>query len=166
MYEMLEVPDERLLKFIPNYTLNLIVPDEITDFEQLTTEVGCVLEFLNTKNNLGKTKELLTTKRDRFSHLDWESAKLLNKCANLNLGILENGSNVEGGFDMCKTFEDYGAEREAEGRTEGRETGKQEMSLNIYKAMPEVSIAKIAEMVETTVDIVTGWILGAGLPLR
>lgn len=166
LHEMLEVPDERLLKFIPNYALNLIVPDEITDFEQFTTELGCVLEFLNTKNSVSKTKELLTTKRDRFSHLDWESAQLLNKCANLNLGILENESNAEGGFDMCKAFEDYGSEREAAGEARGTAKAKQEMSLNIYKAMPEVSIAKIAEMAGTTVDIVTGWILGAGLPLR
>ena len=40
---------------------------------------------------------------------------------------------------------------------------KKEMSLQIYKNMLEVSISKIAEMAGTTVDIVKGWILGAGM---
>ena len=44
---------------------------------------------------------------------------------------------------MCKVFEDYKVE------------GKEEMSLNIYKTMPEISISKIAELAETTVENVT-----------
>ena len=63
---------------------------------------------------------------------------------------------------MCKAFEDY----KAEGKTEGKTEGKREMSLQIYKNMPEVSVSKIAEMAGTTVDVVKGWILGAGMQLR
>lgn len=67
---------------------------------------------------------------------------------------------------MCKAFEDYKEEGRAEGRIEGRAESRIEISLNIYKAMPEISISKIAELAETTVENVTGWILNAGLPLR
>ena len=158
LHEMLEISDKRFLRFVPDYNLNLIIPDEITDFNQFRTELGCVLEFLSKNRDVQSTKELLLEKKDRFSHLDLESAQLLNVCANIGLKIPKNVSNVEGGFDMCKAFEDY--------KEEGRAEGREEMSLNIYKAMPEVSISKIAELAETTVENVTNWILNAGLPLR
>ena len=162
LHEMLDVSDAKLLKFIPDYRLNLITPEEIKDFEQFQTELGCVLEFLNTKNSVAKTKALLEAKKVRFSHLDLESAQLLNVCANLKLEIPEKERVLKGGFDMCKAFEDY----KAEGKTEGKTEGKREMSLQIYKNMPEVSVSKIAEMAGTTVDVVKGWILGAGMQLR
>ena len=152
--EMLYVSDTKLLEYIPDYRLNLITSKEIKDFEQFQTELRCVLEFLNTKNSAAKTKALLEAKKVQFSHLDLESAQLLNVCANLKLEIPEKERGMKGGFDMCKAFEDYKAE------------GKREMSLQIYKNMPEVSVSKIAEMAGTTVDVVKGWILGAGMQLR
>lgn len=170
LHEMLEISDKRLLKYIPNYNLNLIVPEEITDFDRFKTELGCVLEFLSMDHDVKKTKALLNEKKDYFSHLDWDSAKLINVCANLKFPMPESENNAEGGFDMCKAFEDYKKEGRKEGKEEGRKEGRaegiEEVSLNIYKSMPEVSISKIAEMAGTTVETVTGWILRAKLPLR
>ena len=55
LHEMLFMKDEELLKFIPDYKLNLITPADISDmdFSKFHTELSPVLKYLSPRS--GKT---------------------------------------------------------------------------------------------------------------
>ncbi len=48
LHKMFETQDERILKFVPNYEINLIQPAMISDedFPKFRTELGRVLEYI------------------------------------------------------------------------------------------------------------------------
>lgn len=47
LHEMFSVKDRRILNYVPDYQLNLIVPDEIEDFTRFETELGNVMHFIS-----------------------------------------------------------------------------------------------------------------------
>ena len=65
LHEMLDLPDKKLLQFIQNYQMNLIVPDEITDFNKFHTELGAVFELCQCANDKERFLNLVESKRKK-----------------------------------------------------------------------------------------------------
>ena len=103
IYDMLEVPDERMLRVIPNYSINLIAPANIDDedFGKFNTDLGLAMEVIKYQRN--GAVEII--KKTNHRKIDRGTAEFLNKVANLNL-VYEEPQD-EGGVDMCKAMEDY-----------------------------------------------------------
>ncbi len=118
LHEMFDVQKDEILKYVPDYRMNLIVPDEIKDFELFRTELGTVLEFCQCSNNKDKIKQLIEKKKKDGIYLERESFEVLNECLNVRM----EQSKQEGELrEMCKAMEDWAAEERAEGRAEGEE---------------------------------------------
>ena len=115
---MISSTDERLNKFASDYHINLVVPQEITDFDKFRTTLGEVLEIIKVSEDKAAMKQLLAT-NPQFAAMDNESVSAINTFIGVNIPVNTEGSVT----DMCKAWED----QKEEGRTEGRTEGRREM---------------------------------------
>ena len=118
LHEMLQVEYRELLKFIPDYKLNLISPAELNDedFGKFHTELSPVLKYL--KYSLNKEKLSNVVNSDPvFRRLSFDSAVMLNTMTNSNITIKEDEESI----DMCKAIQDLIADGKAEGKAEEKD---------------------------------------------
>lgn len=128
LHEMLDVSDKSILNYVSDYKLNLIVPEEIEDFNKFKTEMGPLLEFINSASSGKKFTNAFETKRTIWENLSYEAIDLLNICLDAKLEIerdLEKGVG-----NVCKGLEEFWEmvreEAEKRGLEEGREKGLKE----------------------------------------
>ena len=93
--------DERLIPFIPDYRINLVIPDEIEDFDIFSTELGEVLEFIKVSTDKKEMETLLNTNK-KLSVMSSESVNAINIFTGMNILVNEK----EGVTDMCKAWEE------------------------------------------------------------
>ena len=105
IHEMLKVPDNRLLRVIPDYFINLIAPADIADedFEKFHTDFGFAMKVI--KHQKDKATEIIRATNHR--RIDRSTAEFLNTVVNLNLVYEEPKEEVT--VDMCKAMEDVKA---------------------------------------------------------
>jgi len=109
LHEMLDISDEEVLQYIPDYHLNLIVPNEITDFSGFETEMGIVLQMFQCAKDKDRMKSLVMQENGVI--VEKETADLLNECLQLKLDISAENSEV---IDLCKAMQDWAAEERAQ----------------------------------------------------
>lgn len=75
--KMFSLKNEKLLSFIPNYRINLISPNEISDeeFEKFKTGLGSAMQFI--KHQKDKNLSWILDYK-RFEKVDFETANLIN----------------------------------------------------------------------------------------
>ena len=56
LYDMFGKIDPRIKKYVNDYTLNLITPDEIEDFTRFSSELGIAMEFINISDDKKKLR--------------------------------------------------------------------------------------------------------------
>ena len=109
LHDMLDVKDKELLKFIPNYPINLIAPANMTDgdFVKFGTDLGFAMKVL--KHQKAGAVEVIEATDHR--KIDRDTAVFLNRVANLDLEFDEKEDSI----DMCKAMEDNNKKREVTG---------------------------------------------------
>ena len=113
LYDMLDVKDKKLLRFIPNYPINLVSPANMTDsdFEKFNTKLGFAMKVLKYQK-AGAVEVIEATNHEM---IDRETAVFLNRVAKLDLEFDEREDQV----DMCKAMEDNNRKREVTGAIKG-----------------------------------------------
>lgn len=109
--EMINVPDERLLKVIPDYFINLIAPAKIDDhdFDKFNTDLGFAMKVI--KHQGDDAVEIIRSTNHR--KIDRDTAEFLNTVASLNLVYEEPDEEVT--VDMCKAMEENNKKMEVNG---------------------------------------------------
>ena len=99
LFDMLDVKDERLYRFLSDYKLNLISPADMSDDEFATfhTDLGFAMKLI--KHQAEDADELIMQEGHR--KISTETAHFLNAAMKLNLEFEEE----QGGVDMCKAME-------------------------------------------------------------
>ena len=133
LHEMLDVEDEELLKFVPDYRLNLVIPEEISDFSRFSTELGPVLKFWQCSNDKEKMREWLDSRTEALM-LDYDSVQLLNECLNAGIKLPEEGEKI----DMCKGLDGLIEEGRAEGERRGIAVGEVRGAERMSRLMGEL----------------------------
>jgi len=120
LHEILNVQDKAILDYVSDYKLNLIVPEEIKNFEKFKTELGPVLEFISDAGNGKRLKKALKEKEERWSVLGNEEVNLINICLDAKLEITnDSGEGAEN--KVCKGIIELQEMSRAEGKAEGEE---------------------------------------------
>lgn len=120
--EMIGSVDENLVKYINDYTINLIDPHNIDDFEKFHTELGDVLNFIKVQNDKEYLNLLRKQKGDNWK-LDVDSVIAINTFTGAKIRIDE----AEGGMvDMCEAIKGLIEEGKIEGIKEGKKEGIKE----------------------------------------
>lgn len=112
LHEMFECRED-MLKYVPDYNLNLIVPAEIKDFSAFQSDVSLVFQCLKCAGDKTLFQQLLKKDRERYSNLELRVASLISTLTNWKM----NTASIEGGkVNMCKAIEDIKLEGKLEGK--------------------------------------------------
>ena len=109
LFDMLDVRDKRLYRFLSDYKLNLISPADIDDeeFVKFHTELGYAMKLL--KHQSDDADELIA--REGHRKVSAETAYFLKAAMKLDFEFEEEA----GGVDMCKAMEKRYQEKEITG---------------------------------------------------
>ena len=102
--EMFRKVDIDTMRFINDYRINLIAPNEIKDFSMFKTELGKVLEFLNASEDLDKMRNILERNREAYLHMDMDSARMIETFSKTKLETEKYEEEEE--INVCKAIDD------------------------------------------------------------
>jgi hypothetical protein len=100
LYEMFSNTNEKILPYISDYHLNLVVPRDIEDFKKFHTELGLALQFIAVSKDPDRIREL--SGDSDFESVSNETVNLLNICTGYGLQLNEKGENVNMSVNMCE----------------------------------------------------------------
>ena len=126
LHDMLEHSDEALIKFIPDYHINLVVPEEIDDFKKFRTTLGEVLETIKVSNDKEQMRQLIFS-NPAFQKMDNESVAAINTFLGTNIPL----NKTEEVTDMCKAWDDLMNEGIEKGIEKGIKKGIEKGRINI-----------------------------------
>ena len=134
IHEMLSVTDERLLKFVPDYKLNLLTPAQIAeeDFGKFRTGLGAVMQFAKHRNDQDVN---WMAGNKRFEEMDRETADLIKTVTGADIRFDEKGEVVY----MWAAWENGINQAKMDGRSEGRNEGREEATLCNIRNLMETS---------------------------
>ena len=99
--EMFATNNQEILKFVDDYSINLIDPHTINDFSKFNTMLGDVLEFIKEQKNETFIQNKLKAKGNVWE-LDVDSVNVINTFAGANIST---EFEKEGAVDMCRATE-------------------------------------------------------------
>ena len=121
IHDMCCVKDGHILKYIPDYKINLIEPVKVSDneYEKFKTDLGSVLQFI--KHQSDEDGSWIKGKH-RFESVEREAVELINMITGANIA----GNEKEEGIDVCRAWENSLKKAKDEGQREGRLEGVRE----------------------------------------
>ncbi len=162
LHDMMNLQDETIRKLIADYPIYLIAPAQMADaeFDKFQTSLGPVLKFIKYSKEKDKMKQLLQD--NTYRHLDTMAARVINSCTHAKLELAEEMEEI----DMCQAIDEIIQERVeeernsmcqaidemvADGRTEGNETARKEMALQLLQDAV-YPVSRIAELTKLSVS--------------
>ena len=133
IHDMFKNIDDNLLKYIPNYHLNIIEPFFMSDeeIESLKSDFKVLCDFIRNSDNSDGIKYLL----DRNYIISNETGRMINYITNSKLKLNEE----EDKLDMCKGLDEFRQEALEEGKVEKEKSNIKTMHKNGFD---ENTIAK------------------------
>ena len=122
LHEMLDVKNKELLEYVPDYKMNLIVPEDIEAFDKFETELGNVLNFIKCSDDKDKFESDFLAQKNIV--LSDDAIDVLNVCVNAKLNNPKEGGET----DMCKAIDEIREDAKNIGREEGREEGEERLA--------------------------------------
>lgn len=116
LHEMISDKYEAVLKYVDDYHLHLLIPEEISDFSKFQTSLGAVLEFIKASNSDEMMEQVINTD-PAFKQLENEAISAINVFTGVNIQINEKGGKT----DMCKAWDDHRKKCLKEGKVEGKD---------------------------------------------
>ncbi len=115
IHEMLDTSDSRLLKYVQDYSINLIEPAGIepVDLDRFSTSLREVLGYIKYSNDKDRLLSFITEKSDMI--IDVDAARVINVMTKTHIDIPDDVKEV----NMCKAIEDLINDSKAEGRNQG-----------------------------------------------
>lgn len=152
LHEMMAVQDEQILRWIPDYRINLISPEELEkeDFDQFHTSLREVLLFIKYSKDKDKLYELISHD-SRFSSIEQKAGRVINAITGAGIKMDESEEII----DMCKAIQDLQEEAMQMGIQTGIQTGRQEREDEIIVHIYEngaFTVEEIADMVNVSAE--------------
>ena len=113
IHELLDTQNPELLKLVPDYRMNLLIPDSIEDFEKFRTELAEVLEFVKYSKDREKLNQAIN-ETPGFQNLGRRSVDLINAVTDADIEIPEGKEAV----NMCTAIQEMKEESRAQGQAQ------------------------------------------------
>ena len=141
IHDMFKNTDDNILKYIPNYHLNIIEPFFMSDeeIESLKSDFKVLCDFIRKSDNSDGIKYLL----DRNYIISNETGRMINYITNSKLKLNEE----EDKLDMCKGLDEFRQEALDEGLAKGKiETEKSNIKTMHKNGADINTIAKLLSL--------------------
>lgn len=106
LFEMLDIKEEIadiIREYVNDYKLHIIVPNEIENFEQFSTELGYCFRYIQSSTEAGRLNRLIEDYADIYSNLDKISGYLLETVTDTKIS---KSAKKEESVNMCKAIEE------------------------------------------------------------
>lgn len=147
---MLDIEDKHILKFIPNYEINLITPSEIvdSDFDKFKTELKELLLYIKYSKDKKRLQKVVYSD-DTFKNLSRKTAVTINTLTNSDLNIGDREEYI----NMCEAIKGIRDEGRAEGKIEVLKSLVERGIISISQAAKEldISIEEFQEKINTNI---------------
>ena len=148
LHEMLEYRDASILRFVPDYKVNLIIPKEVEDFDKFSTEVRYLFKVLGMADKQEAWSKVFATDR-AYREMDNETVSAINLFAGAAFPL----NKKKGVTDMCKAWDDMKSENFKQGLEQGLEQAAIEMirendSDEKIHRITKLPLSRIAELRE------------------
>ena len=142
LHEMLETRDETVLKYTPDYRINLIAPISMSEeeTESFHSDFRLLAGMIRTCRDKTAMSRLLQT--EDFRHMDPLTAAVANEVTSSKLRLT---TNEKGEVDMCIAMQEILEDAKYEGKIEGKIEGALEMLCKLVQQnilSPEVAAAQ------------------------
>lgn len=125
-----DIPEE-ILKYINNYKLNLITPDEIKDFRKFKSELGTVLKSIQISDNKTATRDILNS--GEYENISTDTVNMINEYTGAKIST----ENAEGGrVNMGNAWKELMDDIRTEGCIEGQSKGEEMLAKLLKKLDP------------------------------
>ena len=134
----MQITDKRLLRVIPDYFVNLIVPASMEEehFEKFHTDFGFAMKVI--KHQKDDAVEIIKGTKDR--KIDRDTGEFLNVAASLQLVYDESEEEAE--VDMCKAMEENNKRMKIQGAIDAyRDVGLDDQTI-IEKLMEKFDLSR------------------------
>ena len=119
LFDMFGEIDPKLAKYVDDYRLNLISPDEIDDFNKFSSELGMVMEFIHASDDKERLRGIIESINDKSMYV--ETVDMINTY----LGARISTKYAKGGrVKVCQGLQELMEDERNEGRIEGRNEGR------------------------------------------
>lgn len=135
-----------LRQYIPNYTINLVDPQQIDDPKCFQTNLQRVFEMLKFKQNKNQLKNYINKHEEFFKNVDVETGNAIRVLLGSEKLLQDVKKNDNGGVNMCKALDDI----YQDGVNDGIEQGQ--LQLIARKLSLGRSTQQIADALEDSVD--------------
>ncbi|MCD8090238.1 MAG: Rpn family recombination-promoting nuclease/putative transposase [Clostridiales bacterium] len=101
LHDMMDTKNEAVLRFVSNYEINLIVPNELSyeEAEKFASDLGKALMYIKNMQNKNEIKRMITD--NRYRTVECETGILLSEIMNFEYHLPKN----EEVADMCYAIE-------------------------------------------------------------
>ena len=128
--EMYSTTDEAIMQYAPDYKVNLIAPEQMTEEEigEFKTSLKEVMLYIKYSRDKTKLQEV-TQANPSFRSLDRQAAEVINVTTNSKLKYPEGKEKI----DMCVAIEEMRMDSRLEGELEGELKGEIKGAVKTYK---------------------------------
>ncbi|MBR4588816.1 MAG: Rpn family recombination-promoting nuclease/putative transposase [Lachnospiraceae bacterium] len=168
LYEMFDTKDENILKYVPNYRLNLLTPEQLQeeDFERFTTELKNVLYIIKYSNNKKELQRLFDKKQFKRV-VRRKTLGIINILIDTHLEV---DDEEEEEIDLCIAIEGIKDDARNEGISIGIEQGIEQgiekgIEKGIEQGMEKGSVLSLYKLVEQGIISVEIAAAQSGMPV-
>lgn len=139
--EMYAEADDAVMQYVPDYKINLIAPEQMTDDEikEFKTSLKEVMLYIKYSKDKNKLLEIAQEDPD-FLSMDRQAAEVINVTTNSKLKYPEGKEKI----DMCLALEEMRMDSKREGIREGEIKGAvetyQEVGISLQETSRRVSV--------------------------
>ena len=137
-HDLLNTDDPAILRFIPNYFINLLIPAEMTmeRIGKLRSELRVLFSFLHYSASGGNVKDLLNS--DVAGQvISWYTAALIKELLHVDISLPQDKKETT---TMCQMMENFAKENYDLGKTDGYDLGKTEVICGLLRAQMDISL--------------------------
>lgn len=152
--EMYSVTDESIMRYLPDYKVNLIAPGKMTEekigeFKTSLKEVMLYIKYSKDKNKLQE----VTQADPEFRSLDRQAAEVINITTNSRLKYPEGKERI----DMCVAIEEMRMDSRLEGEIEGAVKTYKEVGFSLQDTIRRISDNHDLSMEESKDKVTKYW---------
>ena len=141
LHEMLDVPNKSILKYVPDYPINLITPKSIpdSDFDKFQTEMKQLLKYIKYSYDRNRLDEIVH-QDPVYESISRDVATTIETITHTKLNI-KKGKKV---FNVKNAIDEMKAVAKAEGIAEGKAEGKAEGILETFIGLVKDGLLPLA----------------------
>ncbi len=139
--EMYAAADEAVMQYVPDYKINLIAPEQMTDEEikEFKTSLKEVMLYIKYSKDKAKLLEI-AREHPNFLSMDRQAAEIINTVTNSKLKYPEGKEKI----NMCLAIEEMRMDSKREGIREGEIKGAvetyQEVGISLQETSRRISV--------------------------